>query len=112
MKLTELKQLIREEISSVIKKRTLNEMAIKEMAKISGDLKAAIEKVIEDKPDLDGLALKKKIKDDADVDKALGADELYDNQLNRFISLNKGQRTLGQRGRKPNPDKAKDKKEA
>ena len=72
---------------------------LSEMAKISGDLKSAIEAVLKSNPDLEGLALKKAIKGDASVIDALGEDDLYDNQLNKFISLTKGERTLGQRGR-------------
>ena len=55
--------------------------------------------------DLDGLALKKAIKADPDVIAALGSDTLYDNQLNKFIALAKGERELGQRGRKADPNK-------
>ena len=69
------------------------------MAKIAGDLKSSIEKVIKNNSDLEGLALKKKIKSDSAVIKALDGDTLYDNQLNKFISLTKGERELGQRGR-------------
>jgi hypothetical protein len=74
-------------------------LGINEMAKIAGDLKSSIEKVINDNSDLEGLALKKKIKSDSAVVKALDGDTLHDNQLNKFISLTKGERELGQRGR-------------
>lgn len=74
-------------------------LGINEMAKIAGDLKSSIEKVISNNSDLEGLALKKKIKSDSAVVKALGSDTLHDNQLNKFISLTKGERELGQRGR-------------
>lgn len=84
---------------------------LSEMAKISGDLKSSIEKVINSNSDLTGLDLKKKIKADSGVIKALGGDALHDNQLNKFISLTKGERELGQRGRKststPSPTKPK-----
>jgi phage tail protein X len=76
-----------------------------EMAKIAGDLKSSIEAVLRANPDLEGLALKKAIKGDAAVISALGEDDLYDNQLNKFISLTKGERTLGQRGRIADPNK-------
>jgi len=109
MKTSQLRQIIREEISSVLRE----EGKINEMAKIAGDLKTAIEKVISDNPDLEGLALKKKIKADQSVDDALGEDELYDNQLNKFIALAKGERTLRPRGRKADPNKpAKEKPES
>ena len=72
-----------------------------EMAKISGDLKSYIEKIIADNPDVAGLALKKIIRADQDVLDALDGDDLYDNQLNKFITLSRGERTLQQRGRKP-----------
>ena len=78
--------------------------SLDEMAKIKGDLKVAIEKVMSDNPDLETLPLKKAIKADADVIKALGDDSLYDNQLGKFISASKGEREIGQRGRKLDPN--------
>jgi hypothetical protein len=83
----------------------LNENQLEEMAKISGDLKSAIEKVIAANTDLQGLSLKKAIKGDAAVIDALDGEDLYDNQLNKFIALSKGERTVGQRGRVANPNK-------
>lgn len=76
-----------------------------EMAKIAGDLKSAIEKVIAASPDLQGLALKKAIKGDSAVINALDGEDLYDNQLNKFIALSRGEREVGQRGRKADPNK-------
>ena len=102
MKKSRLLEIIREEITSI-----LNENTINEMAKISGNLKNAIEKVIQDNPDLEGLALKKAIKADKVVEDALEGDTLYDNQLNKFIALTKGEREVGQRGRKADPNKPK-----
>jgi hypothetical protein len=87
------------------------EMSLNEMAKIAGDLDAAIRKVIEDNPDLEGLPLKKAIKGDTKVKDALDTDELYDNQLNKFIALVKGQRELGKKGRKPSEKADEPKKE-
>ena len=81
--------------------------SLEEMAKIAGDLKSAIEKVISDNPDLETLPLKKAIKADADVVKALGDDSLYDNQLGKFIAASKGEREIGQRGRKADPNTIK-----
>jgi hypothetical protein len=81
------------------------EASLEEMAKIAGDLKSSIEAVIKANPELEGLALKKAIKGDAAVQDALAGDDLYDNQLNKFISLTKGERELGQRGRKADPNK-------
>ena len=78
---------------------------LNEMAKITGNLKSSIEKVIQDNPDLEGLPLKKKIKADKSVENALEGDTLYDNQLNKFIALIKGEREVGKRGRKANPTK-------
>lgn len=94
-----------------------NGMSLNEMAKIAGALDAAIRKVIEDNPDLEGLPLKKAIKGSEKVKDALDTDELYDNQLNKFIALVKGQRELGKKGRKPleksdEPKKETPKKEA
>lgn len=83
----------------------LEEDTLNEMAKISGKLESAIKKVINDNPDLEGLPLKKAIKADKAVDDALEGDTLYDNQLNKFIALVKGERTVGQRGRKPSETK-------
>jgi hypothetical protein len=80
------------------------ENPIQEMAKIAGDLKSAIEKVIQDNPELDRLPLKKAIKADADVIKALGDSSLYDNQLGKFIAAAKGEREIGKRGRKADPN--------
>lgn len=71
-----------------------------EMAKIQGDLKSAIEKVIADNPELNGLPLKKLIRADASVLDALDGEDLYDNQLNKFIAASKGEREVGSRGRK------------
>jgi len=100
-------------------KPTLEEMSLNEMAKIAGDLDAAIRKVIEDNPDLEGLPLKKAIKGSEKVKDALDTDELYDNQLNKFIALVRGQRELGKKGRKssekadePKKEEPKAKKEA
>jgi len=81
------------------------EVSLEEMAKISGDLKSAIEKVIAASPDLQGLSLKKAIKGDSAVINALDGEDLYDNQLNKFIALTKGEREIGQRGRKADPNK-------
>ena len=96
------------EIDSIKNQEDLNEneeASLEEMAKIAGDLKSSIEAVIKANPDLEGLALKKAIKGDAAVQDALAGDDLYDNQLNKFISLTKGERELGQRGRKADPNK-------
>ena len=89
----------------------LEEMSLNEMAKIAGDLDAAIRKVIEDNPDLEGLPLKKAIKGSEKVKDALDTDELYDNQLNKFIALVRGQRELGKKGRKPSEKADEPKKE-
>lgn len=75
------------------------EQPLDEMAKIQGALKDAIEAVIAANPDLNGLPLKKVIRADQTVLDALDGDDLYDNQLNKFIASAKGERTVGQRGR-------------
>ena len=87
--------------------------ALMEMAKIAGDLKVAIEKVIEKNKDAEKKDVRKAIKADDEVKAALGPDDdLFDNQLNKFIDLVKGEREVGQRGRKATGDKpAKEKKE-
>lgn len=75
--------------------------ALMEMAKIAGDLKIAIEKVIEKNKDGEKKDIRKAIKTDDDVQAALGPDDdLFDNQLNKFIDLVRGEREVGQRGRK------------
>jgi hypothetical protein len=79
---------------------------INEMAKIAGDLAKSIKNVVDSNSDLEGLALKKAIKADTAVKTALAGDELYDNQLNKYIALLKGERELGQRGRKADPNVA------
>jgi hypothetical protein len=80
--------------------------ALNEMAKIVGDLKVAIEKVIEKNKDGEKKDIRKAIKTDDKVQAALGPDDdLFDNQLNKFIDLIRGEREVGQRGRKANPNK-------
>ena len=86
--------------------------SLEEMAKIVGDLKSSIEKVIQDNPELDRLPLKKAIKADADVIKALGDSSLYDNQLGKFIAAAKGEREVGKRGRKADPNAVRKAKSA
>jgi hypothetical protein len=87
--------------------------SLMEMAKIAGDLKAAIEKVIEKNKDAEKKDVRKAIKADDAVQSALGPDDdLFDNQLNKFIDLVRGEREVGQRGRKADPNKpAKEPKE-
>ena len=80
---------------------------INEMAKISGDLKSSIEKVINDNKDLEKLPLKKKIKADADVISALGDGTLHDNQLNKFIAVTKGEVEVSKRSKKSNSSTSK-----
>jgi hypothetical protein len=86
---------------------TLEEDQLDEMAKITGRLEAAIKKVMSSNKDLEGLPLKKAIKADKEVEDALEGDTMYDNQLNKFIALIRGEREVGQRGRKADPTKAK-----
>jgi len=127
MKLSELKKYIREtilaEMTATSDKNTAKKLAdqdipftydskqVTEMAKITGNLETAIKAVIEKNPELTGLDLKKAIKNDEEVKTALGGESLFDNQLNRFIALVKGERELSKRGRKPNPDTATKKSE-
>jgi hypothetical protein len=63
-----------------------NEEMVDEMAMIVGDLDNAIRDVVEANPDLDGLELKRKIRNNDAVVSALAGDKLHDNQLNRFIT--------------------------
>jgi len=80
IKKSELKEVIRQEILSIVKENNVNEMA-----KIAGELESAIIAVINANPTLSGLALRKAIKSNEAVLRALGGDALKDNQLNRFI---------------------------
>lgn len=80
---------------------------LNEMAKIAGDLKSSIEKVMSDNPDIETKELKKLIQSNSDVKSALGDAKLYDTQLAKFISASKGEREIGQRGRKVNPNTVK-----
>ena len=93
-------------LQEFIKGEILNEMAIEEMAKIKDDLKTSIEKVIQDNPDLDTLPLKKAIKADSNVQAALGDQTLFDRQLGQFIATTRGEREVGKRGRKQDPNAA------
>jgi hypothetical protein len=136
MRISELKKAIREMIvgelneaegqistndpakAEMLAKKGLNvelteDEALNEMAKIAGDLKAAIEKVIEKNKDAEKKDVRKAIKKDDEVQAALGPDDdLFDNQLNKFIDLVRGEREVGQRGRKADPNKpAKEPKE-
>jgi hypothetical protein len=137
MKISELKEAIREMIVSelneaetgqvstddpakaeMLAKKGVNvelteDESLMEMAKIAGDLKIAIEKVIEKNKDGEKKDIRKAIKTDDEVQAALGPDDdLFDNQLNKFIDLVKGEREVGQRGRKADPNKPeKEKKE-
>jgi len=81
------------------------EEQLDEMAKIAGDLKAAIEKVIQANTDAEKKDVRKAIKADDEVVAALGDEDLFDNQLNKFIDLVRGEREVGQRGRKADPNK-------
>lgn len=94
-------------MKSGVAENTLEEDQLDEMAKITGRLEAAIKKVIANNKDLEGLPLKKAIKADDEVEDALEGDTMYDNQLNKFIALIRGEREVGQRGRKADPNKAK-----
>ena len=76
------------------------EEQLDEMAKIAGDLKAAIEKVIQANADAEKKDVRKAVKADDEVIAALGDEDLFDNQLNKFIDLVRGEREVGQRGRK------------
>ena len=104
-KLNKISQL-KKELESSLGVNKVEEGHINEMAKIAGDLAKSIQNVVDSNPDLEGLALKKAIKGDTAVKTALAGDELYDNQLNKYIALLKGQRELGQRGRKADPSVA------
>jgi hypothetical protein len=102
-KLNKISQL-KKEVESSLGINKMDEGQVNEMAKIAGDLASAIRSVVDSNSDLEGSALKKAIKADSAVQSALAGDELYDNQLNKFIALLKGNRELGQRGRKANPE--------
>ena len=102
-KLNKISQL-KKELESSLGMNKVDESQVNEMAKIAGDLASAIKKVVDSNSDLEGLALKKAIKANAAVKSALAGDELYDNQLNKHIAFLKGEREIGQRGRKADPE--------
>jgi len=90
--------------------------ALNEMAKIVGDLKVAIEKVIEKNKDAEMKDLRKAVQSDNDVKAALASNPdgsaLQPTQLDRFILKTKGELIPQQRGRKADPNKpAKEPKE-
>jgi hypothetical protein len=106
MKRSELREMIREEL--------LKEMALTEMAKIQGDLKTAIKRVISANKKLSTSELKKRIKSNENVKKILDDldQDLYDNQLGRFIQVTRGELELQKRGRKAgSKNEPKDEKE-
>ena len=106
----EIKALQKKKVDTMrsgVSEIALEEDQLDEMAKITGRLESAIKKVISANKDLDGLPLKKAIKADAEVEDALEGDTMYDNQLNKFIALVRGEREVGQRGRKADLTKAK-----
>ena len=106
----EIKDLQKKKVDTMrsgVSEIALEEDQLDEMAKITGRLESAIKKVISANKDLDGLPLKKAIKADAEVEDALEGDTMYDNQLNKFIALVRGEREVGQRGRKADLTKAK-----
>lgn len=104
-KLNKIAQL-KKELESSLGINKVEEVQLNEFAKIAGDLAKSIKNVVDSNSDLEGLALKKAIKADTAVKTALAGDELYDNQLNKYIALLKGERELGQRGRKADPNVA------
>ena len=90
--------------------------ALNELAKIAGDLQAAIEKVMAQNKDAEMKDLRKAIQTDDDVKAILANDPdapvLYPNQLDNFIKKTKGEIIPQQRGRKADPNKpAKEPKE-
>jgi len=85
---------------------------LNEMAKITGDLETAINSVITSNKDLEMLPLKKAILADPAVKTALGDTKLYDNQLAKFIQAAKGERTIGKRGPKVDPNAPKKSKKS
>jgi len=78
---------------------------LNEMAKITGDLKSAIDKVMDANPEADITSLKKTIQSDEAVLKALAGSKLHDTQLAKFISAAKGDRTINKRGPRVDPNK-------
>jgi hypothetical protein len=104
-RLNKISQL-KKELESSLGINKIEEGQLDEMAKIAGDLAKSIKNVVDSNPELTGLALKKAIKADTAVKTALAGDELYDNQLNKHIAFLKGEREIGQRGRKADPNVA------
>lgn len=81
--------------------------SLNEMAKLQGDLRDSIQKVINSNPELEGYDLKLKIRKNPEVIKSLGNQTLNNTQLVNFISLVRGERSVGKRGPKVDPNKPK-----
>lgn len=95
------------ELDSYVEEMNSDLNDLNEMAKITGDLKSAIDKVMASNPDADITSLKKTIQSDEAVLKALAGGKLHDTQLAKFISAIKGEREIGKRGPKVDPNKPK-----
>ena len=95
------------ELDSYVEEMNSDLNDLNEMAKITGDLKSAIDKVMASNPDADITSLKKTIQSDEAVLKALAGGKLHDTQLAKFISATKGEREIGKRGPKVDPNKPK-----
>ena len=78
---------------------------LNEMAKISGDLKSTIDKLIADNPDADMASLKKLIQADSEVIKGLDGSKLHDTQLAKFVAAARGDREIQKRGPRVDPNK-------
>ena len=104
---------------AVVAEEDVNEMAFLKGPKAPEGLETAITAVVKSNSDAELKDIRRAIKTDEKVIKALEKaemnvkDDLADNQLNKFIELIRGEREVGQRGRKADPSKpAKEKKES
>jgi hypothetical protein len=101
-----------------IKEDALSEMAFLKGPRAPEGLEAAITAVVKSNSDAELVDIRKAIRTDEKVIKALEKakmnvkDDLADNQLTKFIELIRGNREVGPRGRKADPNKpAKEPKE-
>jgi hypothetical protein len=115
---TKAAELARKGINVLIPEDDVNEMAFLKGPKSPEGLEAAITAVIKSNSDAELSDIKKAIRTDEKVIKALEKvkmnvkDDLADNQLNKFIELIRGNRVIGKLGRPADPNKpAKEPKE-
>jgi hypothetical protein len=104
MKKSEFKKYLREEVVNSLS----SPGGINEMAAIKGDIKTKVDQIIADNPDMEVGPLARMIMKDPEINSIIDRDNLSDmaqNQTQKYIRLARGERELGQRGRKADPNK-------